>query len=119
MGYVYIALTILLSAYGQLVLKWRMKYIGDLPSAPLEKIIVLLKALFDPYIFSSFFSAFLASLTWMLALSKFELSYAYPFMSITFVVVTVLGYFFLQESLTSSQLVGLLFIIAGIIIIAR
>jgi len=43
--------------------------------------------LFDPLIFSGFASAFIASFFWMAAMTKFELSYAYPFMSRVFVLV--------------------------------
>jgi hypothetical protein len=96
MGYIYITLTILLTAYGQLVLKWRMNLLGELPEALLDKLIFLVKAIFDPYIFSSFFAAFIASLTWMAALSKFDLSFAYPFMSMAFVVVLIASYYMLQ-----------------------
>jgi hypothetical protein len=67
MGYIYIILTILLSAYGQLILKWRMNALGILPDALYDKLLFLFKALFDPYIFSSFFAAFIAVLPgWLL-----------------------------------------------------
>src|SRR5689334_3838041 len=99
MGYLYIILTILLSAYGQVILKWRINQMGELPQG-MDKWIFLLKSLFDPFIFSSFLAAFLASLTWMAALAKFQLSYAYPFMSLSFLMVLLLSYFFLSEALT-------------------
>jgi multidrug transporter EmrE-like cation transporter len=119
MGYIYIVLTILLTAYGQLVLKWRMNSLGELPKALLGKLIFLVKAIFDPYIFSSFFAAFIASLTWMAALSKFDLSFAYPFMSMAFVVVLIASYFMLNEPLNFNKIAGMLFIVMGLIIASR
>ncbi len=120
MGYVYIALTILLTAFGQLMTKWRMQHLNfELPEDTLAKVWQLFKLVFDPFIFSGFFAAFLASMTWMAALSKFELSFAYPFMSLAFVVVAVGSYFFLQEPLSTAKLVGLLLIIAGIVVASR
>ncbi len=119
MGYLYILLTVLLTAYGQLILKWRMNSLPQ-PPAPLpEKFWFLFKIIFDPYIFSGFFAAFLASLTWMAALAKFELSFAYPFMSLAFVVVLVCGYFFLHESITVPKVIGMVLIVAGLIIASR
>jgi uncharacterized membrane protein len=118
MGYFYIVLTILLSAYGQVVLKWRLSQLGELP-AGFEKWIFLLKSIFDPYIFSSFLSAFLASLAWMAALSKFQLSYAYPFMSLSFLVVLLLSYVFLNEALTLSKILGITLVIIGLVIASR
>jgi multidrug transporter EmrE-like cation transporter len=119
MGYIYITLTILLTAYGQLVLKWRMNLLGELPEALLDKLIFLVKAIFDPYIFSSFFAAFIASLTWMAALSKFDLSFAYPFMSMAFVVVLIASYYMLNEPLNLYKVVGMLFIVVGLVIASR
>jgi drug/metabolite transporter (DMT)-like permease len=118
-GYIYIILTILLTAYGQLVLKWRMNSMGELPAAFTDKFIFLVKAIFDPYIFSSFFAAFIASLTWMAALSKFDLSFAYPFMSMAFIVVLVASYFLLHEPINLYKIVGMLLIVAGLVIASR
>src|SRR5690349_9837213 len=105
MGYIYIILTILLTAYGQLMLKWRMNALGVLPEDLYSKFIFLIKAIFDPYIFSSFVAAFIASLTWMAALSKFELSFAYPFMSLAFVVVLIASYYLLHEPINYYKIV--------------
>ncbi len=119
MGYVYILLTVLLTAYGQLILKWRMNFLPQ-PPAPLpEKFWYLFKIIFDPYIFSGFFAAFLASLTWMAALARFELSFAYPFMSLAFVVVLGCGYLFLNESITLQKVIGMALIVIGLVIASR
>lgn len=118
MGYLYILLTLLFTVYGQIILKWRLNAF-ELPDPMFSKILFLLKSLFDPYIFSSFFSAFLASLTWMLALKEFELSKAYPFMSLSFVLVFVVSFFLLKETISIQKIVGYILIIAGIIVISR
>lgn len=119
MGYVYIILTVLLTAYGQLVLKWRMNFLGELPADLYSKFVFLVKAIFDPYIFSSFGAAFIASLTWMAALSRFELSFAYPFMSLAFLVVLVASYFLLHEPLNAYKIIGMILIIIGLVIASR
>lgn len=118
-GYIYIGLTILLTVYGQLVIKWRMSDLGPLPDEMFDKIYFLLKAVFDPFIFSSFFAAFLASLFWMAAVTKFEISYAYPFMSFAFVLVLIFSVYFFNESLNLSKLIGLGLIILGIFVTSR
>src|SRR5688572_14692681 len=118
MGYFYILLTLLFTVYGQLILKWRLNSF-ELPQGVIDKIFFLLKSIFDPYIFSSFFSAFLASLTWMLALKEFDLSKAYPFMSLSFIIVLLISFLFLKETLSVQKIVGCVLIIAGIIVISR
>lgn len=116
MGYLYIVLTILLSAYGQVIIKWRLNTMPALPDGFLDKILFLLSAIIDPFILSGFVAAFLASLTWMAALTKFQLSFAYPFMSLSFLVVFLLSVFFLNEPFTTKKMIGLALIIVGLII---
>src|SRR5512137_501177 len=95
--YIYILGTIVFTVYGQLILKWRLSQCGDLPNAIHEKMLALFKLLIDPFILSGFLSAFFAALCWMVTLTKFELSYAYPFMGSTFVLVLLLSGLLFQE----------------------
>jgi len=99
-----------------LILKWRIVEYGVLPDSLSGKLIFLVGLLFDPYIFSGFFSAFVASLFWMAAMTKFDVSYAYPFMSFAFVAVLLLSVMFFNESLTSHKIVGLILIVVGIVV---
>lgn len=120
MGYFYIFGTIFFTVYGQLILKWRMSTIGiSLPNDFLDKIFLLFKLVFDPFIFSGFASAFIASFFWMAAMTKFELSYAYPFMSGAFVFVFILSVLFFNEIVTWQKILGLTFIVIGIFITSR
>ncbi len=120
MGYFYILSTVLLTAYGQVVIKWRMKHLDfHLPASWLDWFMPLLRLIFDPYVFSSFVAAFVASFTWMAALSEFELSFAYPFMSLAFVLVVIFGHFFLNEPLTVHRVLGLGLVMAGLFIASR
>lgn len=118
-GYVYIATTIALTVYGQLVLKWRMSEVGELPVPLVDKLVFLLRMLFDPFVFSTIVAVFLASLSWMLALSKFDISYAYPFMSGAFVLVFIFSMLLFNEPFSWQKLLGLLLIIAGIVVASR
>ena len=118
-NYSYIAATIVFTVYGLLIMKWRIRQLGELPSDTFEKIKFLLFLLFDPYIFSGFLAAFLASLAWLAALTQFELSHAYPFVSLNFVAVLLLSGWLLHESLTIQKIIGVMFIVMGTIIAAR
>jgi uncharacterized membrane protein len=116
MGYFYIFGTIIFTVYGQLILKWRIVKYGVLPEHFTDKIFFLFKLLFDPYIFSGFASAFIASFFWMAAMTKFDVSYAYPFMSLAFVLVFLLSAFFLHEAWSVYKIIGLVLIVSGIVI---
>jgi multidrug transporter EmrE-like cation transporter len=52
-------------------------------------------------------------LLWPVALRYFELSYAYPFLSISFVLIILSGKWMFQEKLDIYKWVGILFIVAG------
>lgn len=118
MNYLYILGTLIFTVYGQLILKWRLSVLGFvLPTTNLmDKLISLFRVIFDPFILSGFVSAFIASLFWMVAMSKFEITYAYPFMSLAPALVFLLGVLFLGETFTIGKLVGLLIIMIGIVV---
>jgi drug/metabolite transporter (DMT)-like permease len=119
MGYVFIALTVLLTGYAQIVLKYELNSVTSIPSG-LPMIGFLLKfTLFRPLVLSGFFSGFLASFAWMAALSKFELSYAYPFMSLNFVFVVALSFLLFGEGMHIYKLIGLVLICLGVIFVSN
>jgi multidrug transporter EmrE-like cation transporter len=116
MKYWYLAATIIFTVYGQLVIKWQVGKAGALPEGLAEKGLFLFRLFLNCWILSGFIAAFLASLAWMAAMTKFDLSYAYPFMSLAFVLVLVLSSLFFQEPITWSKLVGMTLIVAGIVV---
>lgn len=117
--YFYIAATIAFTVYGQLILKWRIARYGLLPDDTIGKFKFLISLLIDPTIFSGFAAAFLASLAWMAAMTKFELSHAYPFMSLNFVVVLLLSGWILGEPVTLRKAFGVGLIVLGMVVAAR
>lgn len=119
MGYFYILGTIFFTVYGQIVLKWRINGVGSLPENFNEKLFFLFKLLFDPWIFSGFLAAFIASFFWMATMTKFDISYAYPFMSSAFVLVFLFSVFLFQEPVTWQKVFGLSLIVAGIIVTSK
>ncbi|MDB9312956.1 EamA family transporter [Spirulina sp. CS-785/01] len=116
MSYLYIFFTILFTVYGQIVIKWQVQLAGAFPQENIGKLQYLTKLLLNPWVISGFVSAFLAALSWMAAMTKFDLSYAYPFMSLAFVLVMFFSAIFFEESITLPKSIGLALIVLGIII---
>lgn len=114
--YCYIVATLAFTVYGQLILKFRIGSHGALPVEFVEKLLFLGRLLGDPFILSGFVAAFLASMTWMAAMAQFDLSHAYPFTGLNFVVVLLLSGILLGEPLTMPKIVGVLLIAIGIIV---
>jgi drug/metabolite transporter (DMT)-like permease len=116
MSLIYVFFTILFTVYGQLVIKWQVSSAGQLPPALNDKTIFLFKLFFNPWILSGFIAAFMASLCWMAAMTKLPLSYAYPFMSLSFVLVLGLSGFFFSELVTWQKILGMFFIVLGVVV---
>jgi multidrug transporter EmrE-like cation transporter len=56
---------------------------------------------------------------WIFVLTKFQLSYAYPIMAGTYIVVMILSWLFLGENITVLKLVGTLLVTLGVIFIVK
>lgn len=118
-GHVYIALTLFFTVYGQLVLKWQVGGVGPLPEDLPSKLWFLLQQFLNPWIMTGFVSAFLASLAWMAAMTRFDLNYAYPFMSLAFIIVMGFSVVFLNEQLSLQRILGTLMVVAGLVVMTR
>jgi len=113
-GLIYVGVTILLTVYGQLITKWRVNVAGALPAGSGGKLEFLLRRLLDPWILTGFGGAFLASLAWMAAMTQLPLSFAYPFMSLAFLMVMVASAYLFGETLTLRKLLGATLVVAGL-----
>lgn len=58
-------------------------------------------------------------LLWIKVLSKVELSYAYPMVSIGYVLIMFFSYFIFKENISIIRIAGVVFIIIGVILVSR
>jgi multidrug transporter EmrE-like cation transporter len=119
MGLLYVGLTILFTVYGQIIIKWQIRHAGELPASLSGKFTFLLSQFGNLWIISGFAAAFLASLVWMAAMTKLELSFAYPFMSLSFVLVVALSLVLFDEIFSWYKVVGMGIIILGLFVFSR
>jgi len=117
MAYILVALTIICTVYGQMILKWRVALIAPegLSSGGGS---ILLRVLLDPWIISAFAAAFSAAVFWMAVLGRLPLSKAYPMTALTFPIIAALSIAFFDESLNLPKVVGTLLIVLGVAFIA-
>ena len=92
---------------------------GPLPPGLTGKFSYIIHAYFDFWIITAFISAFLASAAWSVALTKFPLSFAYPFTSLSFVFVFLFSILLFHEQFTWDKLVGMGLIIVGLLVLAN
>ena len=60
-----------------------------------------------------------ALVVWLWALSKVDISFAYPFLALGYVLVSAMAWFWLGEELSSMKILGMGIIIIGILVLAR
>ena len=121
LGYLYIFGTLFFTVFGQILLKWRLNTLCfTIPEGGLIKVMAsFVKLLIDPYIIAGFVSAFIASIFWMAAMTKFEITEAYPFMSLAPALVFLVGVLFLGETFTIGKVLGLVIIAIGIFVTVK
>jgi multidrug transporter EmrE-like cation transporter len=114
-----ILLGVLLNAAAQLFLKKGMIGIGHFAFAAENAVRVTLAAASNPFIVAGLGCYVVSVVLWMLALSRVEVSFAYPFLSVGYVITAVVGYLAFHENLSASRILGILLICIGVTLIAR
>jgi multidrug transporter EmrE-like cation transporter len=120
MSYLLVFLTVLLTVYGQMVIKWKVLEAGPLPENFQGKILFLLRLVLNPWVLSAFTAGFLAALCWMIAMTRLPLSLVYPlFIGSCFVFVLLLSSLLFNESLTWVKVASSAIIVIGMILGSR
>jgi multidrug transporter EmrE-like cation transporter len=115
-----ILLSVTITACAQLVLKAGMagaavqRAIADGPAARMVLAIAL-----DPLVLAGLMLYFLAAGVWLLVLSKVDVSLAYPFVALGFVITAVFGRLVFGETLSTARIAGIVLICGGVALLAR
>lgn len=117
--WLYVATTIALTVYGQLVVKWQVLRRGALPASLRGKAEFFAHLLVNPWVISVLVAAFIAALSWMAAMSRLPLSRAYPFVGLSFALILVFSAVFFNETLTVPKVAGVGLIVAGLVVGTR
>ena len=117
MNIVLILLSVLLNCAAQLLIRKGMLVEGEVGVqnmlSHVESMITNL------WLWGAMFCYALSILLWMSVLSKVEVSYAYPFLCVFYVVSAVAGYALFNENLSPIRIAGIIVICIGVILISR
>jgi len=116
----YIFLSIFFAVCSQLIIKWKMSAFSfTINEGIVDKFAFAFSMLLNPYIMLSIIFTLLSGLSWMIAMTKFDISYAYPFTILGFITVMILSHFFFNENLNIYKVIGTSVIILGIFIVSK
>lgn len=76
------------------------------------------KAAFSPWIIGGISLYVIGTGVWLILLTKVDVSYAYPMLSLGYIFVLFFSALFLQEPLTVLKILGTLLIVLGVSLIA-
>lgn len=116
----YLLLAISFGVISQLIIKWKMSaYSFNDYDTIYDKFIFAFSMLLNPYIIISLIFTLLAGVTWMIAMTKFDISYAYPFTTLGFVFVFIFSIILFNEPVNTYKVFGLICIVLGLIISSK
>jgi multidrug transporter EmrE-like cation transporter len=115
----YIMISVLGGAVGQILLKKGMGGMGPL-TLSLEKLGELLWRMgTNPYVIAGLAIYVTGTVFWLVALSRVDLSYAYPFASLSYVVMLIAAWLLFKEDLSLMRLAGTGVVILGVLLISH
>jgi multidrug transporter EmrE-like cation transporter len=115
-----ILLSVTFAAVAQVTLKTGVNRVTDDTGGALNIDGDSLKALAgSPIVWLGLVLFGLSAIVWLVVLSRATLSFAYPFASLSYVLILVLGRFVLDEQVTSLRLAGVGLIIAGVVLVGQ
>ncbi len=110
---------VLLNACGQLLLKAGTNSVGTFAFNVENLLPVGIKLATEPHILGGLTCYVISVVVWTMALSRVEVSLAYPMLSIGYVVNAFAAWWLFGEVLTVERLVGIGVIIFGVFLLAR
>ena len=118
--YVLIAVIITLAPLGNVLLSKGMKDIGSAKNWTLSDLVpVLVSILTSGYIWLGIACLLAFFISYMLVLTWADYSYVQPAASFSYAVIAILGYFFLNETISRMRWTGIAVICVGVFIVGH
>lgn len=115
-----ILISVTLSACAQVLFKFGVSpAAGAEASGDTSLIGATISTLFRPGVLGGLALYGIGTVVWLRALARTELSQAYPFVGLGFVLTAALGYMLFNEALGPSRLIGTVLVIAGVFLVGR
>jgi drug/metabolite transporter (DMT)-like permease len=114
----FILVAVMLAVAGQLLLKTGLNLLGNM-SFSSGIVASYIKIFISPYVILGILAYFGSLCLWLYTLSKVNLSFAYPFVAISYVLVILSSRLILGETVPMLRWVGVMVICCGVILVSR
>jgi multidrug transporter EmrE-like cation transporter len=126
MNLLLIIFSVVLGVGGQIALKYGVGVASGQPSSRIvhsldaRSILSFLgSAATNSYVLLGFVLYLVSALSWLVILSRVDLSFAYPLISIGYILIVVLSKFIFNEPVTSFRIIGTLLVCTGVFFLLR
>ncbi len=115
----YILISVLAGAAGQILLKHGVTIIGEITLTSSGLFSILWRLGTNPFVFGGLALYASGTVFWLAALSRVDLSYAYPFASLSYIVMLIASWQLFDERISLLRLLGTVVIGLGVLLISR
>ena len=119
MLYLLVFISVTAMSAGQLLLKKGLFSVGSYPQNFSELIPFFLKTYSNGYVIVAVFLTILTALVWILTVSRVQLSFVYPFMALSYVLVALFSLLIFKEDVTTLRWLGISVICLGVFLVSR
>ncbi len=116
---IYILISVLGGAVGQILLKKGMSSMGPITLDLSHLLNTVWRMATNPYVFIGLAIYVTGTVFWLAALSRVNLSFAYPFASLSYVIMLLASWLILDEKISAMRLLGTVVIGLGVFLISR
>ena len=115
-----VLLSVLLNTLGQLLFKIGLNQVGAFSFSPANLIQFGFKVVTNISVMSGLLIYVISTAVWFLVLSRADVSFAYPLVSIGYIFNSVAAYYLLHEhAFSPMRLAGTLVIIVGVVLVCQ
>ena len=114
-----IVCSVLLGVSGQVLLKIGVGQSGLSGKGAIGIFELVVSVIKTPLMLLGFLLYGVASIVWVIVLSKFDLSFAYPFLAFNFILIAIASHFLLGEAIPLVRWIGIFFIGMGVYMTSR
>lgn len=118
-GWPFVLAAVVLTAAAQLLLKAGAEKLAPLSLSVSGAFAFAMRIASEPHLLAGVACYFISMLLWIMALTRMEVSVAYPMLSLGYVLTAIAAYFLFGEAVSVQRVLGIVVIIVGVVITAR
>lgn len=115
----FILFTVFTNAAAQLMLKAGMTNMGSISFTADTAVLRIVQIVFSPWVFAGLCTFVISMASHLFVLSKVDISFAYPFLSLAYVAVAIFAWLVFKEDLGAFKIAGIALICLGTVFIAQ